>query len=113
VNVTNTVLDAGTDTRLRGTALALLAGYSFEQTESRAVGFIGGLRYLDIEATTHWQLAATVAGPDGEQTFPRMGSIDKSDRRWDAVVGTRGRLGVGAGIGSCPTTSMSAAETQS
>jgi hypothetical protein len=97
VNVANTALDAGTQTRLKGTVWTLVGGYAAVQGPRATLDVIGGFRYLDIQATTNWQLSATVTGPGGAQTFPRTGSVTKSDDLWDAIVGVKGRVRLGAG----------------
>jgi len=53
---------------------------------------VGGVRYFHIEANSDWQLAATVSGPGGGQTFPSAGSVSRSSDLWDAIIGVRGRV---------------------
>ena len=97
VNLFNTALDGGTQTEVKGTVWSLTGGYAVVQNPRATLDVIGGFRYFDVEATTNWQLSATVTGPVGAPTFGRTGSVTKSDSLWDAIVGVRGRLKLGEG----------------
>jgi hypothetical protein len=98
LNVTNTALDGGTQTKVKGTVWTLVGGYSVVQEPHATLDIIGGFRYFDLEATTDWQLSATVTGPAGTPlTFARTGSVTRSDTLWDAIVGVRGRFKLGEG----------------
>ena len=96
VNISNTALDEGTQTKLKGTVWTLVGGYAAVQGPRATLDVIGGFRYLDIKATTHWQLSATVNGPGG-QIFGTSGSVTRSDGLWDAIVGVKGRVRLGEG----------------
>jgi hypothetical protein len=97
VNISNTALDAGTQTQVKGTVWTLVGGYAAVQDPRAILDVIGGFRYFGLEATTNWQLSATVTGPLGAQTFTRTGSVTKSEDLWDAIVGIRGRVKLGEG----------------
>ena len=97
VNISNTALDAGTQTNLKGTVWTLVGGYAAVQDPRATLDVIGGFRYFGLKATSNWQLSATVAGPGGAQTFARTGSVTKSDDLWDAIVGVKGRVKLGDG----------------
>jgi len=97
VNVSNTALDAGTQTNLKGTVWTLVGGYAAVQDPRSTLDVIGGFRYFDLKATTNWQLSATVTGPAGAQTFARTGNVTKSEELWDAIVGVKGRVKLGQG----------------
>jgi hypothetical protein len=97
VNVANTALDAGTQTKVKGTVWTLVGGYAAIQDPRATLDVIGGLRYFDLKATTNWQLSATVTGPGGSQPFATTGSVTRSDQLWDAIVGVKGRVKLGAG----------------
>ena len=62
----------------------------------------GGLRYFGLEASTDWQLALTVTGPGGGQTFARTGSISERGDLWDGIVGVKGRFWLGQSNWSIP-----------
>jgi hypothetical protein len=97
VNVFNTALDTGSQTRLKGEVWTLVGGYAAVQDPRITVDVIGGLRYFRLEATTDWQLSATVSGPAGAHAFAGTGSVTKSQELWDAIVGVRGRVRLGEG----------------
>lgn len=97
VNAANTALDTGTQTQLQGTVWTLVGGYAAVQGPRATLDVIGGLRYFGLKATSDWQLSATVTAPAGAQTFPRTGSVTKSEDLWDAIVGVRGRVRLGEG----------------
>jgi len=97
VNIANTALDTGTQTNLKGTVWTLVGGYAAVQDPRATLDVIGGFRYLDLKATTNWQLSATVTGPGGAQTFATTGSVTKSGELWDAIVGVKGRVKLGEG----------------
>ena len=97
VNVASSALDTGSNTRLSGTVWTLVGGYAAVQEPRFSLDVFGGVRYLGLEATTDWQLSATVTAPPGAQAFARTGSFTKSDGTWDAIVGVRGRVKVGEG----------------
>jgi hypothetical protein len=97
VNISNTALDAGTNTNIKGTVWTLVGGYAAVQDPRSTLDVIGGFRYFDLKATTDWQLSATVTGPTGAQTFARTGNVTKSEDLWDAIVGVKGRVKLGQG----------------
>jgi hypothetical protein len=97
VNVFNTALDTGSQTRLKGEVWTLVGGYAAVRDAHVAVDVIGGMRYFRLEATTDWRLSAAVSGPAGAQTFAGTGSVTSSQELWDAIVGVRGRVRLGEG----------------
>lgn len=97
VNVTTTELNTATETTIKGTIWTLVGGYNLVRESRGSLDVIGGFRYTYLEATTDWQLTAAVTGPGGTSTFPRSGSVEKSNDLWDAIAGVRGRLALGEG----------------
>jgi len=97
VNLFHTGIDEGTQTKVKGTIWTLAGGYAVVEEPRSRLDIIGGFRYFDTEATTNWQISATVTGPVGASTFPRAGSVAKSITIWDAIVGVRGRFNLGEG----------------
>jgi opacity protein-like surface antigen len=95
--VVDTSLSTSARSSLTGVQWMLAGGYTMIQTPSGTLDLLGGFRYLGIEATTDWQLAGTVNGPGGGQTFPASGSIAQRTDLWDAIVGVRGRVRLGDG----------------
>lgn len=93
VNVATTALDAGTETRVKGTIFTLVGGYALVREPQPTLDLIGGVRYFSLEAKTDWRLSGTVSGPGGgAQTFAAAGTLVKSDELWDAIVGIRGQI---------------------
>ena len=97
VNITHTGLDFGTTTKVKGTVWSLAGGYALVQDSRHQLDVIGGFRYFDLEATTQWRLSAVVTGPVGSSNFTTTGSITQGEQLWDAIVGVRGRSGIGSG----------------
>jgi len=96
-SIVGTNLNASTSSSLKGWLWTLAGGYAAVQTPRATLDVIGGVRYLGIEASTNWQLTASVAGPGGGQVFPASGSISERSDLWDAIVGVRGRVQLGEG----------------
>jgi hypothetical protein len=96
-SIVSTNLNANTSSSLRGWLATLAGGYTALQTPALTLDVLGGVRYLGIEASTGWQLTATVTGPGGGQVFPASGSISQRADLWDAIVGVRGRVRLGQG----------------
>ncbi|MCZ7565775.1 MAG: hypothetical protein M5U08_19935 [Burkholderiales bacterium] len=97
INVATTQLNAGTQSKLKGVVWTLVGGYAAVQAPRASLEAIGGFRYVGIEATTDWQLTATVTDPGGTVTFARTGSAKKSEDVWAAIVGAKGRVRLGDG----------------
>jgi opacity protein-like surface antigen len=97
VNISNTTLGVGTQTDLRGTVWTLVGGYAALETPRATLDLIGGFRYLDLKASTNWQLNAVVTGPVGTTPFSRAGNITQDDDAWMGIVGAKGRVKLGEG----------------
>jgi hypothetical protein len=87
-----TSADVSTQSSLKGYVFTLGSGYTMLRSPRGTLDLIGGLRYFHIEASSDWQLAATVAGPGGGQTFPAAGNVSRSTDLLDGIIGVRGRL---------------------
>jgi opacity protein-like surface antigen len=97
VNVSSTAVNAGTDTDIKGWVWTLVGGYAAVEGPRATLDVLAGFRYLDLEATTNWQLGATVTGPAGAAAFARTGSVGKSEDVLAAIVGAKGRVKLGDG----------------
>ena len=97
VNVSTSSISGDVDVDLKGMIWTLAGGYSVVQTPKVNVDVIAGFRYLGLEATTNWQLGATVTGTHSGQTatFSRSGSVSQRDDIWAALIGTQGRFVLG------------------
>jgi len=91
-----------THSSLKGLQWTLASGYTLVQTPTMTLDLLGGFRYFEIEATSDWQLSATVTAPGGGGTFPASGSISRRSRLWDGIVGVRGRVRLGEGPWTLP-----------
>jgi hypothetical protein len=95
------VVDAGTDTGtttgLTGTEVSFATGYTLARGATSTLDVVAGVRYLTIEATVDWRLAAEVAGPGPGQSFAQEGALRRDVDLWDGIVGVRGSIGLGAG----------------
>ena len=97
INIATASIDLGTETQVKATAWTLIGGYSAIYQPRATMDIVGGFRYLNMKATTDWQLSATVVGPAGSQNFAQSGSVSKSQDFLDAIVGVRGQFKVGDG----------------
>ncbi len=95
-------VNVATSSSFRGMAWTLGTGYAVQTGQGVALDVFGGLRYFGLEATTDWQLAGTITGPGGGQTFPRTGGISGRADLWDGIVGIRGRVLLGSSDCSIP-----------
>lgn len=84
-------VNVNTEAGLEGGLWELAASYAVSRRETATVEVLTGFRYLNLEATLDWQLA----GPIG--LFPQSGSLSQKEELWDAIVGLRGKLGLGSG----------------
>ena len=87
----NTSADVSTQSGLKGYEWTIGASRTVLKSPRATLDILGGLRYFHIEANTDWQLAATVSGPGGGQTFPAAGSISRKSDLYDGIIGVRGR----------------------
>jgi hypothetical protein len=98
----STNLNANTSSSFKGGLATLAGGYTVVETPVLTLDVLGGVRYLQIRASTDWQLTATVTGPGAGQVFPASGSISQRADLWDAIVGVRGRVRLGQGKWAIP-----------
>ena len=91
-----TSADVSTKSSLKGYEWTLGTSSTVVRSPRGTLDLLGGLRYFHIEASTDWQLAATVSGPGGGQTFPAAGSVSRTTDLWDGVIGVRGRVNWGS-----------------
>ena len=92
--------NSGTQSKLKGWLWTTVGGYAAVQDPRWNLDVLGGFRYLNLDATTSWQLntALTVTDPISGATasFARQGSVGKSDTIWAGIVGAKGRAKLGA-----------------
>jgi len=88
------------DLKLEGVVWALAGSYTVAHSETSSLDVLLGFRYFDIEATTSWNLSADINS--GGQVFARTGSVKAGDTLWDAIIGVRGRVGLGSGKWGIP-----------
>ena len=91
----NSSIDAGTQTTIKGTVFTLGGGYSVARSADASMDVIGGARYLGVDVITDWHLTATIIDPVGGGTFPLIGTVSQRVDLWDAIIGVRGRIGLG------------------
>jgi hypothetical protein len=88
----STAADLGTQSSLKGLEWTIAGAYTMLQSPRGTLEGLGGLRYFHVEASSDWQLNATVSGPGGGQSFPASGNVSRSTDIVDAIVGVRGRI---------------------
>ena len=84
--------DVQTRSSLKGYELTVAGGYTLVQSPRATLDALGGVRYFHIEASSDWQLTATISGPGAGQSFPASGNASRSVDIVDAIVGVRGRV---------------------
>jgi hypothetical protein len=94
--------DLGTKSSLSGALWELVGAYTMARNDKSSIDILSGFRYLSIEASTSWQLAADVEGPGPGQSFGRSGSISQRTAPWDWIIGVRGFVGLGSGTWAIP-----------
>ena len=83
----------GTQSTLKGYEWTLAGSYTVASAPRWTLDVLGGIRYFHIEASSDWQLSATISGPGGAgQTFPASGSASRKSDLVDGIVGVRGRV---------------------
>ena len=101
-SIVSSSADVSTTSSLRGTVWTLGAGYAALPGRPVALDVFGGLRYAGLEPSTDWQIATTVTGPGGGQTFPRSGSISERADLWNGIIGVKGLIWLGGSNWSIP-----------
>ena len=94
--------NVSTQSYLKGTVWTLGAGYSALPGRPVVLDVFGGLRYAGLEPSTDWQIATTVTGPGGGQTFPSSGSISQRTDLWNGIIGVKGLFWLGGSNWSIP-----------
>jgi hypothetical protein len=94
--------NVSTKSSFKGGAWTLGGGYAVLPDRPVELDVFGGLRYFGLKASTDWQLAATVTGPNAGQSFPRTGSFSERLDLWDGIVGIKGRVWFGRSNWSIP-----------
>ncbi len=95
-------VNVSTSSSFRGIAWTLATGYAVDIGKDVMLDAFGGMRYFEITASTDWQLATSITGPETGQTFPRTGGVSKGMTFLDGVVGIRGRVSLGNSNWSIP-----------
>jgi hypothetical protein len=93
-------LNVSTQTDLDGLTWTLVAGYTLTETDRSAVDIIGGVRLLEVDVATSWNLALDITVPGGEIVLPSQGSTRVKQELWDGIVGVRGHSALGEGAWS-------------
>lgn len=77
---------------LESTIWTLAATYTAVEKSNYEMLVVGGARYLDVKADLGWQASGNI-GP--LPPVARSGNASGKVRNWDAIVGVRGRAGLG------------------
>jgi len=93
-------LDTSTD--LDGTQWSIDVGYALFQDDRSHMDVFIGARYFSVDVSTRWSLESDVLGPGGNPILDAEGGASSDTRLWDAIVGVRGRYGLGESKWSVP-----------
>jgi hypothetical protein len=89
-------LQTGISSNVQTTIWTLAGGYTLARGGWGNVDVIGGLRLLNVSATTNYSLALSIVGPRGNgATFGGVGSLSGSQGIWNGIAGVRGRIQLG------------------
>jgi len=88
----NTAADIGTQSSLKGLEWTIAGAYTFSESARGTLEGLAGVRFFQVEASSDWQLTATVSGPGAAQTFPASGNATRRSDIVDGIVGVRGRI---------------------
>ncbi|MEO8308693.1 MAG: hypothetical protein ABI616_11715 [Pseudomonadota bacterium] len=79
---------------LKGISWTIAGTYRAVQDEAMSLDLIAGARLFDIKQRVDWQLSGSI----GSIPLPgRTGNVEVNLTNWDAIVGVKGRFGLGAG----------------
>lgn len=70
--------------------ISLAAGYQFASTERSSSVVFAGIRYLDVDVTSAWDLTAEITVPGTGVVLPAMGQVGTGATLVDGIVGLRG-----------------------
>lgn len=84
-------IDAGSSLGLRGTVWTLGGSYTAIRGPSATLDVLGGFRNLSVKASLDWQFTGGIG------LLPASGSLSQTEHLWDAIVGVRGKVKLGAG----------------
>lgn len=93
-------VSGGAKVDVEGVLWDLAGSYTVARSATSTLDVLLGLRYFTIDITTEWNLSGDITGQG--QTFARTGSIKQGEDLWDAIVGVRGRIGLGSGKWGIP-----------
>jgi hypothetical protein len=85
---------ADVNVRLRGWSWTLAGTYTIVERPSYEAQLLGGLRYLKVDNTIDWRFQGNVG------SLPPValsGSSTEKPDVWDAIIGAKGRMGLGTG----------------
>lgn len=88
-------VNLNTETNLDGLLFTFGVGYTFRETESSSHSVVLGLRTLDLDVSTSWNLTADITLPGGGVVFPSQGSIANNTSLLDGIIGLRGEVALG------------------
>lgn len=95
-------LNLGTETNFDGMTWTLAASYVLRQTDRSSIEILGGVRFLDVDIDTSWNLELDIDSPGGGVALPAQGNIGREVELWDGIVGVRGRFAMGEGRWQVP-----------
>ena len=95
VNVSTSQIGGSAESSFKGSIWSLVGGYAAISQPSASLDVIAGFRYVDLEASSKWNLDATVTSPNGGQTFSRSGSAKRSGSDTNFIVGAKGQVKLG------------------
>jgi hypothetical protein len=90
-------LDAGTETDVDGFTVTLVGGYSLLADDRNIADLFAGVRYFHVDVNTSFRLGAAVNVAGAGAVLARSGSVGADEDLVDAIIGAKGRFGLGNG----------------
>jgi hypothetical protein len=88
--------DLGTNTTLQATVWTLAGGYTVVREDWGNIDLIAGFRFLNVKASTDFDLALTLTSPSGNgATFGGVGNLSGGQNIWNGIGGLHGRIRLG------------------
>jgi hypothetical protein len=95
-------VSGGAKVDIEGVLWSLAGSYTVARSETSSLDVLLGFRYFTIDITTEWNLSGAITDNVTGGTFARSGSIKQGEDLWDAIIGVRGRIGLGSGKWGIP-----------
>ncbi|HVK98981.1 MAG TPA: hypothetical protein VM553_04180 [Dongiaceae bacterium] len=95
INVSTSQIGGSADSSFKGSVWAVAGGYGVWKNAMANLEMFAGLRRLDLEFASDWDLNADVTLPNSTQTFARSGSTERKGDVTTLILGAKGNIELG------------------